>query len=123
MRAIAPDKLDMPASPRLAPASIAEATSLASLQRIAKRAEHEEFTRFGVVGEERLGSRPAGVAGCHQPFEIGFETLVDAADIGFVENWTVDLPTAAQPKERRVLGMLVHDGRNSRDAVHRLRLS
>ncbi|MER8447175.1 hypothetical protein NKH52_28730 [Mesorhizobium sp. M1066] len=66
---------------------------------------------------------PAGLAGSHEPFEIGFETLVDAADVRLIEDWPVDFPTSAMPEESRISGVLIHYGSDRRDAMHRQCLS
>ena len=60
-------------------------------------AEHEKFAWFGVVRKTGLSSLPTRFAGRHEAFEIGFKALVDATDVGFIENGTVDLPTSTKP--------------------------
>ncbi|WP_292632785.1 hypothetical protein, partial [Mesorhizobium sp.] len=88
-----------------------------------QRAKHEKLAWFGIVRELGLGSFPASLASSHEPFEIGFQALVDAADVRLIEDWTIDLSATAKPEESRISGVLIHNGSDRRDAIHRQCLS
>ncbi|MEV8688119.1 hypothetical protein, partial [Mesorhizobium ciceri] len=91
--------------------------SIAPMQ--CQRAKCEKLARLGIVCETGPGRIPAGLAGSHEPFDVRVETLVDAADVRLLENRTIDFAAAAKPEESGIFGMLIHDGGDGRDGVHR----
>src|SRR5690606_37449103 len=51
-----------------------------------------------------------------QPFQVRIQPQVDTPDVGLVQSRPVDFVPAAQPKECRIVGVLVHESRDGSNA-------
>ena len=76
----------------------------------------EHLARLGVrlEGPQRLA--PAGIAGDPEPVEVRLQPLVEPAEEHAVEVRRIHRTVALQPEDRRVLGVQLHDQRDTRDA-------